>query len=59
MIVHSRKVPLAGESGVGEEYKTVSTTTPFLYLKLDLPAAPLFTEDGDHNIIPQVGIGIL
>ena len=21
---------------------------------LDLPAAPLFTEDGDHNIIPQV-----
>jgi len=56
MTVHSRKVPPPGEAALGEQYKTTSTSTSFLYLTLDLPSSPLFTEDGDHNIIPQVPI---
>lgn len=38
-----------------EEAASVSTTiTPFLLLTLDLPAAPLFQDELERNIIPQV-----
>ena len=32
---------------------------PFLYLGLDLPAAPLYKDVMEQNIIPQVGSGAL
>ena len=54
MKIHSRKVPPAGEQGVGPEYSTVTSQSPFLYLMLDLPSTPLFAEDSEQNIIPQV-----
>jgi len=56
MKIHSRKVPPAGEQGVGPEYSTVTSQSPFLYLMLDLPSTPLFAEDSEQNIIPQVPI---
>ena len=31
-----------------------TTTTPFLFLALDLPPPPLFQEDLEKSIIPQV-----
>lgn len=30
------------------------TTTPFLFLAVDLPAPPLFQDAEDKNIVPQV-----
>jgi len=32
---------------------------PFLYLALDLPAAPLYKDELEHNIIPQVPLSSL
>ena len=32
---------------------------PFLYLTLDLPAAPLYKDEIEHNIIPQVPLSNL
>lgn len=32
---------------------------PFLYLTLDLPAAPLYRDELMQNIIPQVPLGVL
>jgi U4/U6.U5 tri-snRNP-associated protein 2 len=32
---------------------------PFLYLSLDLPAAPLYRDELMQNIIPQVPLGNL
>ena len=32
---------------------------PFLFLGLDLPAAPLYKDVMEQNIIPQVGSGAL
>jgi len=36
------------------KYTTQVLKKPFMYLSLDLPAAPLFKDSMDHNIIPQV-----
>ena len=33
-----------------------TTTSPFLYLALDLPPPPLFQDSVEKNIIPQVSI---
>ena len=37
-----------------ENAEVQSKTTPFMVLPLDLPAAPLFQDDREKNIIPQV-----
>lgn len=34
-------------------------TLPFLFLSFDLPPIPLFTDEQDRNIIPQVPLGVL
>jgi U4/U6.U5 tri-snRNP-associated protein 2 len=36
-----------------------TTEVPFLYLAMDLPAAPLYRDELLHNIIPQVPLGTL
>ncbi|KXS13872.1 cysteine proteinase [Gonapodya prolifera JEL478] len=41
----------------GAEIKT--TKSPFLFLALDLPPAPLFQDEMDKNIIPQVALSTL
>ena len=35
------------------------TDTPFLYLSLDIPSAPLFKDEFEQNIIPQVPLASL
>lgn len=42
-----------------EEYKEKMTKTPFLFLSLDLPSAPLYKDELEHNIIPQVPLATL
>ncbi|KAF4553904.1 Ubiquitin carboxyl-terminal hydrolase-like protein 2 [Elsinoe fawcettii] len=39
-----------------EDAAIQSKTTPFMILTLDLPAAPLFQDDRETNIIPQVSL---
>ncbi|XP_028399832.1 U4/U6.U5 tri-snRNP-associated protein 2-like [Dendronephthya gigantea] len=39
-----------------DEYKESVTESPFWYLSLDTPAAPLFKDEMQQNIIPQVSI---
>lgn len=36
------------------EYQEKTTKTPYLFLTCDLPPMPLFSDDKDENIIPQV-----
>ena len=36
----------------------VETHVPFSLLTLDLPPAPLFKDEQEKNIIPQVGGGV-
>jgi hypothetical protein len=36
--------------------ETKATTSPFLFLAVDLPPPPLFQDAVEKNIIPQVGI---
>jgi len=38
----------------GQDGKTSVDTKPYFYLSLDLPPAPLFKDNVDQNIIPQV-----
>ncbi|WVQ74574.1 hypothetical protein IAR50_004175 [Cryptococcus sp. DSM 104548] len=40
---------------VGRDIQTISS--PFLFLALDLPATPLFTDINEKKIIPQVSLG--
>ncbi|CAG9531620.1 unnamed protein product [Cercopithifilaria johnstoni] len=42
-----------------EEYKEKKLEIPFLYLTLDLPAAPLYRDELLQNIIPQVPLSVL
>nr|CAB3267559.1 U4/U6.U5 tri-snRNP-associated protein 2 [Phallusia mammillata] len=66
MKVFSRKIPnpeLSDEQKkellTTEEYQETMTKTPFLYLALDLPAAPLYKDELEHNIIPQIPLSTL
>ena len=36
------------------EYQETMEETPFMYLTCDLPPAPLYPDDLQENIIPQV-----
>jgi len=60
MIVHSRRLPQTeNEEEMRkllelEDYKEQTSVAPFLYLTLDIPQAPLFTDELEANIIPQV-----
>lgn len=36
------------------EYQETVVKTPFLYLTLDIPAAPLYKDELENNIIPQI-----
>ncbi|VDK48244.1 unnamed protein product, partial [Gongylonema pulchrum] len=42
-----------------DEYKEKKLEVPFLYLTLDLPAAPLYRDEQMQNIIPQVPLSAL
>uniref|UniRef100_A0A1I8EGJ9 ubiquitinyl hydrolase 1 n=1 Tax=Wuchereria bancrofti TaxID=6293 RepID=A0A1I8EGJ9_WUCBA len=42
-----------------DEYKEKKLEIPFLYLTLDLPAAPLYRDELLQNIIPQVPLSVL
>lgn len=42
-----------------EEYKEKEQTSSFRYLTLDLPPAPLYKDELEHNIIPQVPLANL
>ncbi|XP_071952068.1 ubiquitin carboxyl-terminal hydrolase 39-like isoform X1 [Antedon mediterranea] len=42
-----------------EEYKETSIESPFLYLMLDIPRAPLFRDELEQNIIPQIPLATL
>ncbi|XP_064404591.1 ubiquitin carboxyl-terminal hydrolase 39-like isoform X2 [Halichondria panicea] len=63
MNIFTRKLPPASESRTPEElalllatdeYQETVSTTPFLYLTLDLPNVPLFSDELERNIIPQI-----
>ncbi|CAK9301107.1 unnamed protein product [Gordionus sp. m RMFG-2023] len=63
MRVYSRKVPPLDLSEdekmillLTEEYKERREEQPFLYLAVDLPPPPLFRDEVEGNIIPQVPI---
>ncbi|XP_041485760.1 U4/U6.U5 tri-snRNP-associated protein 2-like [Lytechinus variegatus] len=42
-----------------EEYKETEQDQPFLFLSLDIPPAPLFKDELEQNIIPQVPLATL
>lgn len=50
----SRKLPSNDEDATKPEYREHVTTSPFLYLMLDIPASPLFKDELEQNAIPQV-----
>ena len=55
--VESQKISARADAGDRlrfEDAEINSQTTPFMILTLDLPPAPLFQDDTDRNIIPQV-----
>ena len=47
------------EAGAPPKLESEKTENPFLYLTLDLPPAPLFRDDSDAGIIPQVPLMLL
>jgi len=66
MKVYSRKIPNAELSDEDKhvllktpEYQETMQKCPFMYLTLDLPAAPLYKDEIEHNIIPQVPLSTL
>lgn len=63
MKIYSRKLPPPSENPEETarvlqkaEFKESVTTSPFRYLSLDLPSAPLFQDELERNIIPQVSL---
>lgn len=63
MTVYSRKLPPPSDNEAEtkalmekEEYKETHKSTSFLYLTLDLPPPPLFQDELEQNIIPQVAL---
>ena len=42
-----------------EEYQEKMIRSSFLYLTLDLPSAPLYKDEMEHNIIPQIPLATL
>ncbi|XP_076807071.1 ubiquitin carboxyl-terminal hydrolase 39-like isoform X2 [Clavelina lepadiformis] len=66
MKVFSRKIPNPEFSDEQkkklletEEYQETMVKAPFLYLTLDLPSAPLYKDELEHNIIPQIPLSML
>lgn len=66
MHVWSKKLPLTvdqaeilGKAVASEEYTETEQDAPFLFLALDLPAPPLFQDEMEANIIPQVPLAEL
>jgi len=48
------------ETGLDEEFTTSTKVVPFFYLSLEIPPTPLFKDEQERNIIPQIPIvGIL
>jgi len=37
-----------------EEYKEKTSASPYMYLMLDIPPSPLYKDEYQQNIIPQV-----
>ncbi|KAI8620437.1 U4/U6.U5 tri-snRNP-associated protein [Chytriomyces sp. MP71] len=61
VMVHSQAIAegaSSAETGVVQAFEegkeTTTTKSPFLFLSLDLPPAPLFQDEVERNIIPQV-----
>ncbi|GAU97474.1 hypothetical protein RvY_08760 [Ramazzottius varieornatus] len=61
MNVHENKLPPVEATAEQKaeleklpEYREKTTKTPYLFLTCDLPPMPLFSDDKDENIIPQV-----
>ncbi|EDO45015.1 predicted protein [Nematostella vectensis] len=67
MRIYSRKVPQTevqcneekAEQMKLEEYQETVSESPFLVLALDIPASPLFKDEFQQNIIPQVPLSSL
>ncbi|XP_070544244.1 ubiquitin carboxyl-terminal hydrolase 39-like isoform X2 [Ptychodera flava] len=66
MKIYSRKLPPADVEELekqallqSEDYQEVISYSPFLYLTLDIPPAPLFKDELEQNIIPQVPLHTL
>jgi U4/U6.U5 tri-snRNP-associated protein 2 len=47
------------EAGLSPVVQRTDSKTKFLFLTLDLPPAPLFRDDSEKNIIPQVPLMVL
>jgi U4/U6.U5 tri-snRNP-associated protein 2 len=63
MKVYTRKLPPSSQNESElkelmkqEEYQEKASSSPFLYLSLDLPPPPLFQDELEKNIIPQVAL---
>merc|ERR1712136_7189 len=61
MRIYSKKIPSLDATDAEKtkalkdpEYQLKITESPFIYLTLDLPPPPLFKDDVEENIIPQV-----
>ena len=60
--VESQKISARADAGDRlrfEDADIQSQTTPFMILTLDLPPAPLFQDDVEKNIIPQVPLNTI
>lgn len=47
------------EAGIAQRIETTQAESNFFFLTLDLPAAPLFKDELERNIIPQVPLMVL
>jgi U4/U6.U5 tri-snRNP-associated protein 2 len=58
--VTSRKIEERRDTDKGHTLgPAVTKRIPFFFLTLDLPPMPLFTDEFDKNIIPQIPLGTL
>jgi len=63
MKIYSKKIPPVDATDAEKrqmlaspEFQSKVSESPFIFLSLDLPAPPLFKDDVEENIIPQVSL---
>ena len=54
--ITSTVIPRKSSDQKAEEPKVTVSKTPFMYLTLDVPSAPLFKDEYERNILPQVSL---